>query len=870
MSYSRRQLYALGETLGECVTRRKADGGLILGGGGSSAPSSPTQTQTSIQELPSWAKPYAQTTLEKASALTSQPYVPYTENRIAGFTPLQQQAQTQAANMTPAEQLGQGSALAGTAGLGGLGVAGQANPQGFQQNVLGYMNPYLEGALAPQIREANRQYDITGTRQQGAATQAGAFGGSREAIMAAENERNRNMGIQNIVGQGYNTAFNQAQNQYNQGLQNQLAGYGLAGQAAGQLGQLGQTQYGQQMGINQLQNQYGTQQQQLQQQGLTQAYQDFLNQQNYPYKQLGFMSDIIRGLPLGQQSASNVYQGAGSPLGQIAGIGAGLAGAFGRAEGGMVNSYAGGGNVDSASNIAGILSKLSDEQLKQAKQAALSRQDVEEADLIDQEMAHRASMRQGINAAPVDASQMASDENPESITGYAAGGESTSDDEKLSEQKKSDREALKNIAATGLSAAGDVVTAIPRGLAGAVNSAIIRPARAISNSDIPYIFGDNPELTESLTPFYDKFVRGKGSKPVDTTKAPDGEKPSTYTEPKTAEDIAAMEARIRMAMGKQPTDKVAVKPSGGPKISKPAAGSITEALNNQKPQTQAKSLDEQAMDIYKKFHEMSSADLKSLNDAIEAQKGEADKIKDRGLSNALMQYGFGMAAAASKPGARFLGSAAAAAPAFGEAMARNEDLQRAARDNYLKLKMDHTKYQVALDKGDMQSATALAAQIRQGDMQQKQLDALVDYQNKHLALQEKQLGLQAAHLNQGTSIQQIANDLMAHGFQGTREQALERASGLAGGVGLRSETALTQRLSAAVQKALEGDFGYKTLGINIASEKDPVKKQQLIRDRENYIRNVEAEQRRIMGLNGTSGNIGAGTSNPNIKVLGPA
>jgi hypothetical protein len=862
MSYSRRQLYALGETLGECVTQRKADGGLILGGGGSPAPSSPTQTQTSISELPSWAKPYAQTTLEKASALTSQPYVPYNQNRIAGFTDLQTQAQQGAANMAPAQQLAQGSALAGTAGLGGLGVAGNANVQGFQNQVGGYMNPYMQQVLNPQLDELRRQYGISGTQQAGQATQAGAFGGSRDAIMAAENQRNLGTAQNQAIGAAYGNAFNAAQNQYNQNNQTQLAGYGLAGQAAGQLGQLGQTQYGQQMGINQLQNQYGTQQQQLQQQGLTQGYQDFLNQQNYPYKQLGFMSDIIRGLPLGQQSASNVYQGAGSPLGQIAGIGAGLAGAS--------KLFAGGGGVESSGNIAGILSKLSDEQLKQAKQAALSRQDVEEADLIDQEMSHRASMRQGINAAPVDASQMASDENPESITGYAAGGESTSDDEKLSEQKKSDREALKSIAATGLSAAGDVVTAIPRGLAGAVNSAIIRPARAISNSDIPYIFGDNPELTESLTPFYDKFVRGKGSKPVDTTKAPDGEKPSTYTEPKTQEEWAAMDARRRIAMGNNPTDKVAVSPSGGPKISKPAAGSITEALNNQKPQTQAKSLDEQAMDIYKKFHEMSSGDLKSLNDAIEAQKGEADKIKDRGLSNALMQYGFGMAAAASKPGARFLGSAAAAAPAFGEAMARNEDLQRAARDNYLKLKMDHTKYQVALDKGDMQSATALASQIRQGDMQQKQLDALVDYHNKQLALQEKQIGLQAAHLNQGTSIQQIANDLMAHGFQGTREQALERASGLAGGVGLRSETALTQGLSGAIQKALEKDAEYKMLGINIASEKDPVKKQQLIREKEIYIRNVEAEQRRIWGLNGTSGNIGAGTSNPNIKVLGPA
>ena len=80
----------------------------------------------------------------------------------------------------------------------------------------------------------------------------------------------------------------------------------MANQAAGQLGQLGQNQYQQQMGINTLQNQYGGQQQALQQQGLSQSYQDFLNQQNYPYKQLGFMSDLIRGLPLGQQSTASI------------------------------------------------------------------------------------------------------------------------------------------------------------------------------------------------------------------------------------------------------------------------------------------------------------------------------------------------------------------------------------------------------------------------------------------------------------------------------------------------------------------------------------------------------------------------------------
>ena len=308
----------------------------------SSAPQQqPQQTQIASTELPEWAKPYAKDVLAKGAALTDvnqNPYQQYTQPRIAGFSPLQQQAQQQAAGMTTAPQIGQGTAAAAGAGLGGLGVAGQANTFGFQNQVGGYMNPYMQQILAPQLAEANRNYDIGATKQQSAATQAGAFGGSREAIMAAENERNRNMGLNQIYGQGLNTAFTNAQNQYNQNLQNQLAGYGLANQSAATLGQLGQTQYGQQMGINQLQNQYGTQQQAQEQQGLSQAYQDFLNQQNYPYKQLGFMSDMIRGLPLGQQSTSAIYQAPPSTVSQLAGLGTAAYGLSKLAKGGQAST----------------------------------------------------------------------------------------------------------------------------------------------------------------------------------------------------------------------------------------------------------------------------------------------------------------------------------------------------------------------------------------------------------------------------------------------------------------------------------------------------------------------------------------------------
>jgi hypothetical protein len=188
----------------------------------------------------------------------------------------------------------QQQAFQGAAGL-------SAGPEAFQQGVAGYMNPYLQMSLAPQIAEANRAYDISGNLAKGQATQAGAFGGSRQALMQAENERNRNMGIAGILGQGYNTAFQNAQNQFNTGL-------------------------GQQMGILGLQSQFGGQQQQAQQDVINQAIQNYAMGQQYPQQQLAFMNSMLRGLPL-QTSTTASYQAAPSTVSQIGGLGtAGIAG----------------------------------------------------------------------------------------------------------------------------------------------------------------------------------------------------------------------------------------------------------------------------------------------------------------------------------------------------------------------------------------------------------------------------------------------------------------------------------------------------------------------------------------------------------------
>lgn len=380
------------------------------GGGGGQPASSTTQTQ----DLPEWAKGHAQETLNKGAALTDinqNPYQAYGGNRIAGFDPMQQQAFQGAQNMRVAPQIGQATAAATGAGLGGFDVAGQANQYGFQNQVGGYMNPYMNQILAPQLAEANRQYDIGATKQQSAATQAGAFGGSREAIMAAENERNRNTGLSQIYGQGLNTAFTNAQNQYNQNLQNQLAGYGMANQAAGQLGNLGQSQYQQGMGINQLQAQYGGQQQAQEQRGLDTAYQDFLTQKNYPYQQLSYMSNLIRGTPMGMNTQSQVYQappttaqtigalGAGAiGLSKLAAKDGGLMGSY--ADGGSVKTYAGDrGSVTSEENVKSIANFLPKEQVPKSLQMAQQRQDLDAQLALQKQMAENASLQRGLGSA---------------------------------------------------------------------------------------------------------------------------------------------------------------------------------------------------------------------------------------------------------------------------------------------------------------------------------------------------------------------------------------------------------------------------------------------------------------------------------------
>jgi hypothetical protein len=387
MNISRRQLYAAGEFLGEAVTRKEG-GRIIYGGGGGSGgggQAAPQPTQTTVQNtnIPAYAQPYVEQMLGSAQQqifnyitdpntgeMTStgiKPYTPYSSDPskyFAGFQPLQEGAFKQIGQLGTAPQLDAASGIAGIAGSRALGsqydpgqfAAQQVGTQDYTgSNVSQYMNPYMQNVVDIQQREAQRQADIAGTQRAGQAVRSGAFGGSRSAIMDAEAARNLAMQKGDIQAQGQNAAFQNAQQQFNTqqqrdlqaqlanqgaGLQTQQlgeqsrqygAGYGLQGlqtglQAAGQLGQLGQTMYGQQVGNIGLQQQAGAQQQALEQAKINQQIQDYGTAQQYPMMQLANMSNLLRGLPM-QATTAQSYQAAPSTLSQIAGLGTtGIAG----------------------------------------------------------------------------------------------------------------------------------------------------------------------------------------------------------------------------------------------------------------------------------------------------------------------------------------------------------------------------------------------------------------------------------------------------------------------------------------------------------------------------------------------------------------
>lgn len=304
--------------------------------------SGPTSSTSYTSNVPSYLQPYATQLAGQGAALTNpatNPYQSYIGNQaaggqgiqgttVAGLTPMQQQAMQGMQGMSTAPQLNQATGMTQQA----AGNVANGMPAYTGANVQQYMSPYQQNVTQQLSNQAIQNYANSLPQLGSTATNVGGLGGSREALLQAQAQQGLQQNLANIQATGAQNAFQNAQQQFNtQNQMNLAANQQLLG-AGTNMANIGQTQYGQQMGILSGLLGAGTQQQQLAQNVNNALNQNFQNQINYPYAQQAFLSGILHGTSpgaLGQQGTTQTYAQPANALGQIAGVGAGLAGLAG-------------------------------------------------------------------------------------------------------------------------------------------------------------------------------------------------------------------------------------------------------------------------------------------------------------------------------------------------------------------------------------------------------------------------------------------------------------------------------------------------------------------------------------------------------------
>jgi hypothetical protein len=145
------------------------------------------------------------------------------------------------------------------------------------------MNPYLQSVLQPQLEELRRQSQINLQPGLTKLTQAGGYGGGRQAIMESEANRNLLQQQNQAIGTGYSNAYDKAMGQFN-------------------------TEQGQAKTLADIMGQAGAAQRGIEQEGITADYNEFLAQRDYPQKMLQFQQSMLQGLPISTVSTSPASQ----------------------------------------------------------------------------------------------------------------------------------------------------------------------------------------------------------------------------------------------------------------------------------------------------------------------------------------------------------------------------------------------------------------------------------------------------------------------------------------------------------------------------------------------------------------------------------
>jgi hypothetical protein len=266
-----------------------------LTGGGGSAAGQTTETRQVDPET----QAMQQDLYRRSQQIAQQPFIPYTGPMVAGFSP-DQLRQFQATRGI----FESGMAFDPTKGLQTLAQEQRPTvaPVGslLSADIGAYQSPYQQQVIDATMQDIQRQADIARSGAQERAIRAGAFGGSRSAILEAESQRPFAEVMARTAAEqrerGYGQALRSAESdiarqmqmaqfapQFELQARQQQAGLlgGLAGQQLQGLGLLG--------GI-------GQQQQALQQQAIGAQRGEFQRALAYPQQQLGLLATGVSGV----------------------------------------------------------------------------------------------------------------------------------------------------------------------------------------------------------------------------------------------------------------------------------------------------------------------------------------------------------------------------------------------------------------------------------------------------------------------------------------------------------------------------------------------------------------------------------------------
>lgn len=224
--------------------------------------------------LSNWVGPYVTDMLGKGKALAETPYQAYTGPLTAGASELQQKA------------------FSGLAGLTMPTTMGAFNPRSFTTPGVAesYMSPYLTASLNPQIEEAKRQAEIQRVQNAGRLTKAGAYGGSRQAIMESEGVRGLLSSLAGITGRGYEEAYKTGMGQFNTEEQRNQQAQDI------------NNRYG--FDIAKMLQDAGATQRDIEAEGIAADYGQFKEERDDPFKKVQFQQSLLQGLPVETQSTT--------------------------------------------------------------------------------------------------------------------------------------------------------------------------------------------------------------------------------------------------------------------------------------------------------------------------------------------------------------------------------------------------------------------------------------------------------------------------------------------------------------------------------------------------------------------------------------